>query len=133
MKKKLVSDCYLEEHYKVPHDKIHKQYLSQYFMTALWPHQKICGFCILHLIDGSRLTLTDNDVESLKHWNKQHPFYAEVIAEMGVETVRLELKRKLFEIPQDKDEIKVESITLSKDFSGSCGSGKPPKNEVRVY
>lgn len=103
-----MSECYLETK-GIDHSKIPELYLRQfYFVAKLFPHKKICSWCLNKLQDGVgaldidialRQQFVNVDTPNADQWKIRNPQYAKLISKLGVEFVKTELKRNIFEIP----------------------------------
>ncbi|MCP8323125.1 MAG: hypothetical protein L6N96_02970 [Candidatus Methylarchaceae archaeon HK02M2] len=137
MKKvKKISECYLEEKYGIHHDRVPKRYLNQYYMIGnLFPHKKICSWCIIKLQDIAKPILTDADTYDMEIWKQRNPGYVKVAKDVGMDLLRTELKRNLFEQPYEP---KITETGIPVEF-GEPGErvGNPPetpkKPNVIVY
>jgi hypothetical protein len=103
MKNRLVSECYLEAKYGIKHDNIPELYLKQYYMVGkLFPHKKICSYCLIKLQDASKQVVgMGDDYTLMEIWKRRNPEYVRVAEEIGVDFLRTELARNIFELPYE--------------------------------
>ena len=97
------SECWLEEHYNVNHDEIPEVYLKQYyFIGKLFPHKKVCSWCLIKLQDAAKQVVgIGDDYALMELWKERNPDYVRVAEEVGIDLLRTELKRNVSEIPYE--------------------------------
>jgi len=106
-----MSECYLERTYSIDHTKIPELYTRQYYSIGkLFPHQKICSYCLIKLEDAIKVLdiqlamkqhFVNVDLGDPEVWRKRNPAYAKVVDDVGVATLKFELTKNLFEHPYE--------------------------------
>jgi hypothetical protein len=130
-----MTECWLEKHYQIKHDKIPELYLKQYYTVGkLFHGRKICAWCFLKLQDFAKPVLTDADAYNMEVWKNRNPEYVKIIDDIGMDTLRFELTKQILEHPYEPQKIETALKTeLVGEYEDSkAGNPLPPPKEPKI-
>jgi hypothetical protein len=83
--------CFLWDKCKTEHEQADKRFTDKlFFVGKLFP-LPICAHCIMRLSRLTEATPTDLSVNEMEAFKAEHPEYAALVEELGVDKVRFEL------------------------------------------
>lgn len=102
--------CYLWNRCRREHEQADKRFTSKlFFVGKLFP-LPICAHCILRLERLTSATPTDLSVNEMEAFKTEHPEYAALIDELGLERIRFELGSNMAEASPDGLPVRPEQV-----------------------
>ena len=83
--------CYLYDKCKTEHEKANPLVTGQLYFVGKLFKAPICGHCVIRFQQLIEPTPTDGSVIEMQKFRQQHPEYAAVVDELGLDKVRFEL------------------------------------------
>jgi len=93
--------CYLWNRCKEEHEKADRKFTDKLFFVGRLFELPICGHCVIRLSQITAPTPTDLSVTEMEAFRANHPEYASLVNELGIDKVRFELSCKMREANPD--------------------------------
>ena len=93
--------CYLLNKCKKEHENADKKFTDKLFFVGGLFEFPICGHCVIRLSQITAPTPTDLSVNEMEVFKANHPEYAALVKELGLDRVRFELGCKIREANPD--------------------------------
>ena len=105
-----MSKCYLWNKCKQEHEKANPMFTEKLYFVGKLFKSPICVHCVLRLSRLAESTPTDNSVMEMEAYKAKHPEYAAVLDEIGIDTLRFELKKSIVEANPDNTPTRPEQV-----------------------
>lgn len=96
-----MTKCCLWDRCKEEHKKANTKFTDKLFFVGRLFKLPICGHCIIRLSQLTEPTPTDTSVIEMEAFKANHPEYASVVNELGIDKVRFELACSMVEANPD--------------------------------
>ena len=96
-----MAKCYLWNRCKEEHEKADKKFTSKLYFVGKLFQEPICAHCVLRLERLTSATPTDLSVNEMEAFKANHPEYAALVDELGLDKIRFELTSYLEEANPD--------------------------------
>jgi hypothetical protein len=90
-----MAKCYLFSRIKHEHEQADKRFTSKLYFVGKLFQEPICAHCIMRLSRLTEPTPTDLSVNEMDSFKAEHPEYAALVNEIGIERLRFELSCKM--------------------------------------
>ena len=93
--------CFLWNKIKHEHETADKRFTNKLFFVGKLFELPICAHCVMRLSQLTESTPTHLSVNEMEAFKAEHPEYAALVEELGIERIRFELGCKMREANPD--------------------------------